>query len=317
MIKLTGNKKTVSRDAIAQAAAASNYKKEPVRDTGEQKALRDYINATQPLYFRIFYALSSETAHRPSDVAALTWGAFDFENHTLEIAVSKQTNAAATRAKMACLKKEFNAVLDKLRRRQRWDEWERLQEIGLEKWLAELPEDIRLPILENAERAFNDAPIKTQKNALPPELFKALAMYRKTLVDSGDDDYVFPSYISESPRAKGDSKIVNGHSHISRVTFWRRMRDCVKNALKLTPVTVKQVLKKGGERLMNLYRISLYSLRKTSLHFVAATGGMTYDHLDKAQNFVGHSSQDMTRRYTHTGLLHALNDDVRGNIYAF
>lgn len=324
MIKRTKKKDTVTRTDVKNAAAASHYTKEPVRDTAEQIALRDYINENQPLYFRIFYALSSETAHRPSDLAELKWGDFDFENHSMEIAVAKQTNAAATRAEKAVIKEAFNSALEKLRRRQQWDEWERLQEIGYEQWLAELPENERAPIKEAAKLAFDEAPVKTQKNTLPSELFNALKSYRETLTDSGNDDYVFPSEVTETPRVKGGAKILNKDGdkcHVSRVTFWRRMRDCIEAALKIEPVTVTQKFKKGinkgKERVLNLLRISLYSLRKTSLHFYAATGGMSYDHLEIAKEAVGHADIETTKRYTHANLMHALNDDVRGNIYSF
>lgn len=316
--KLTGIKKEVTAAQIEKSKAEKSYTKVPVRETVDQNKLRDYISTTQPLYFRVFYALSVETAHRPGDLSALKWSNINLDTGEMSVIVNKQTQAAQSRARKAFFKAEMQRDIETAKRRRDFDEWDKLERMSVDDWVNSLPDERYAPLAAAAENHVDkEAKAKLQENVLPRVLVNALIDYKKSFViEPLPGDYVFPSYITKSPRAKSAS-IVNGNSHVSRTTFWRHMRQCIENALLLTATTITQQLKRGGNRVMRLLQMSLYSLRKTSIHFVAAGNGVSYTNMDEAQNFVGHSSQDMTKKYSHAGIVHALNEDVRGEVYSF
>lgn len=313
--KLGGVRITPNQEALEKAIAGDIFKKEPIRNVAELEKVRDELAKNAPQYIRIFHALAVETGHRPGDLCEITWANVDFAAGALvDVRVNKQTQSATTKAITKHFKAAYEAEINRAKRRRDFDTLDHLEEIGLNGWKDEISLEEFNALNDEAAKIAASIPPKMQTNALPAELVNALKSFKDSLFDVQPDDFVFDSRVTNSPRAKS-AAIVNGKSHVSRTTVWRHMRECIKSALQLDFTEVKQTLKSGAARLVKLLKYSLYSCRKTALWFVATTGGETID--DKAaMEFIGHSSPEMTKKYTRAGLKHALNEEMRPVIYA-
>lgn len=325
-IELSGVFYEPDEQAMQLAEAGDVYKKEPIRDIAELNRVRDVIASTQPLYFRVSHAIMVISGNRPGDVSRLKWKNINFDDGVLKNIVRKQTQAAQTRAVKGHFRKYQQAEIDAAKRRRDYDELERLEALNVDEWAAQIDKDELAKIKAEATAIARSIRPKMQVTALPRDLIDALKELKNQQLDPKPEDYIFDSLYTDSPRTKGDARIINPKDgkkvHVHRTTLWRRMNKCIKTALAMQPEKITQTVKKQVNgvveqttRIVNVYKYSLYSCRKIALWFVSTGFSETID--DKAAaEFIGHSSPEMSAKYTRTGLKLALNEEIRPEIYA-
>lgn len=284
---------TPSAKALQASDSEGAFTKQALHSADDRAAVNAYLRDHSTPFLRLFWQLSVCTGWRTNDVAALAWDSVNLETGEVTILVAKQSKAAASRAARAVVvahiaeARELAAMAGDIPR------WQALGKLSPGDYLDTLPKDERDALIARLSAAAADAKPKIDRKTIPASLLAALREWRH----GNPFDYVFARQLMPGNRARGIREGENEHA--SRQFFWRALRDVFQEALAIVP-EIRKVVRAGRELLVRVMRLSAYSSRKTSLSLIAsAAGGLD---LQRAADFVGHSSTDITAKYVMPGL---------------
>lgn len=290
ILKSLGITARPSAKAIQSAESEGAFTKQALHSDADRRAVNAWLRDHSAPFLRLFWQLSVCTGWRTNDVASLRWDCVNLDTGEVTIIVAKQSKAAASRAARAVVLRHMERDKQDAIMRGDIPAWQRLSRTTPEDYVQASQDD---ELLAAIKQAAEDAPPKIDRKTLPATLLAALRDWRA----GNPFDYVFARQMMPGNRARGIR--AGEQEHASRQYFWRALREVFQQALAVMP-EVRKVMRAGRELLVKVMRYSAYSSRKTSLSLIAsAAGGID---LQRAADFVGHSSTDITAKYVMPGL---------------
>lgn len=284
---------TPSAKALQASDSEGAFTKQALHNTTDRRKVNAWLRDHSAPFLRLFWQLSVCTGWRTNDVASLRWDCVNLDTGEVTIIVAKQTKAAASRAARAVVMAHIAEARELAAMAGDIPRWQALGKLTPEAYLDTLPDGERDALIEQLSAAAADAKPKIDRKTLPATLLSALRDWRA----GNPFDYVFARQMMPGNRARGIR--AGEQEHASRQYFWRALREVFQQALAVVP-EIRKVMRAGRELLVKVMRYSAYSSRKTSLSLIAsAAGGID---LQRAADFVGHSSTDITAKYVMPGL---------------